>query len=58
MDKKFVAALSTWGEQLERIAELEQRNESLEEKARQWDMHNCTTHAMNLAQKNRNLEKP
>lgn len=29
MDRKFVAALSTYGEQLERIAELEQENERL-----------------------------
>lgn len=29
MDREFVAALSTYGEQLERIAELEQENERL-----------------------------
>jgi hypothetical protein len=29
MDRKFVSALSTYGEQLERIAELEQENDRL-----------------------------
>ena len=39
----------------DRIGELEQELESCAERARQWDMHNCTTHAMNLAEKNRRL---